>query len=147
MYYDNQIVANIRGKEDVVADSLRTMAMMKAMAEYNLKMSADSSQSMVQDNASNTTDESLIIKSFQRDDIEEAPISENEKTEVKSNHPTVISKVDSSKNVKPVVKKTEPKKNEKKPVETKKKQAEKKEVKKSKAKATNKAKSNKKKRK
>ena len=145
LYYDNQIVASIRGKEDVVADSLRTMAMMKAMAEYNLKMSADSNQSMIQDNASNTTDESLIIKSFQRDDIEEAPISENEKSDLKTSQPHVVSKVDSSKNDKSVVKKIEPQKNEKKPAETNKKHTEKKEVKTIKTKASNKIKSNKKK--
>ena len=73
--YENQIVATIRGKEDVVADSLRTMAMMKALADYNLKMAADTTQTIVQDNDSNTTDVRMILKSFQREDVVESNVA------------------------------------------------------------------------
>lgn len=72
LQYKGQLVAKIRGMEDVVADSLRTMEMMKAIAAYTAKMAADSTQTIQQDNEKNSTNESLILQSFQRDDANEA---------------------------------------------------------------------------
>jgi cell division protein FtsQ len=72
LQYKGQLVAKIRGMEDVVADSLRTMEMMKAIAAYTAKMAADSTQTIQQDNDKNSTSESLILQSFQRDDANEA---------------------------------------------------------------------------
>lgn len=100
--YENQIVATIRGKEDVVADSLRTMAMMKAMAEYNLRMAGDTTQTILQDNATNTTSDSLIFKSFERDDLEE---SSGALPETKSINAFNSLKLDTVKKTNPVVKK------------------------------------------
>jgi cell division protein FtsQ len=67
--YRNQIVATIKGANDVIADSLRTLQMMKAMTDYAMKMSADSSKSMLEDNHNNSTDASMILKSFQREEL------------------------------------------------------------------------------
>lgn len=100
--YENQIVATIRGKEDVVADSLRTMAMMRAMAEYNLRMAGDTTQTILQDNATNTTSDSLIFKSFERDDLEE---SSGTLPETKIVNASNSLKLDSVKKISPVVKK------------------------------------------
>ena len=100
--YENQIVASIRGKEDVMADSLRTMAMMRAMAEYNLKMAGDTTQTILQDNATNTTSDSLISQSFQRDDLEETSGALPETKSV--NAPNSL-KLDSTKKTNSVVKK------------------------------------------
>ena len=69
--FSGQIVASIKGLEDVKEDSLRTMAMMKAMADYSLRMSGDTTQTLVQDSSSNTTDITMILQSFQRDEVEE----------------------------------------------------------------------------
>ena len=45
---------------------------MKAIAAYTAKMAADSTQTIQQDNEKNSTNESLILQSFQRDDANEA---------------------------------------------------------------------------
>jgi len=42
LQYNNQIVAKIKGKEDIAADSLRTIQLMTLMAERAEKMAADS---------------------------------------------------------------------------------------------------------
>jgi cell division protein FtsQ len=100
--YENQIVATVRGKEDVVADSLRTMAMMRAMAEYNLRMAGDTTQTILQDNATNTTSDSLIFISFERDDLEESSVA---LSETKSTIASNSLKLDSVKKISSVVKK------------------------------------------
>ena len=100
--YENQIVATVRGKEDVVADSLRTMAMMRAMAEYNLRMAGDTTQTILQDNATNTTSDSLIFRSFERDDLEESSVA---LPETKSTIASNSLKLDSVKKISSVVKK------------------------------------------
>jgi cell division protein FtsQ len=100
--YENQIVATVRGKEDVVADSLRTMAMMRAMAEYNLRMAGDTTQTILQDNATNTTSDSLIFISFERDDLEESSVA---LPETKSTIASNSLKLDSVKKISSVVKK------------------------------------------
>jgi cell division protein FtsQ len=66
--FDNQIVASILGKEEQIADSLKTMKMIKAFAEYSAKMSSDTSFVMLQDNEKNTVNESMILNSIARDD-------------------------------------------------------------------------------
>jgi cell division protein FtsQ len=122
--YKGQIVATIRGVEDVISDSLRTMQMMKVMADYSAKMSADTSQSIVQDDEKNTTDISFINQSIPREDAEESGVEVIEKpataiiqAPVKTNT-AKITKVENSanktasvqkKNVKPEAKKETPK--------------------------------------
>ena len=66
--FDNQIVASILGKEEQIADSLKTMKMIKAFAEYSAKMSSDTSFVMLQDDEKNTVNESMILNSIARDD-------------------------------------------------------------------------------
>jgi cell division protein FtsQ len=71
LQYQGQIVASIRGKEDIVADSVKTMQMIAAMANYANRMSGDSaSMNITADDASNTTSETLILQSFARDEPE-----------------------------------------------------------------------------
>jgi hypothetical protein len=69
LQFKDQIVASIKGREETVADSMKTINMLKAMADMAQRMSGDTSQSMVQDNAKNTTDVNLILESFARDDM------------------------------------------------------------------------------
>ena len=71
LQYDNQVVAKIRGKEDIAADSLRTLQLMQLMAANAARASADSIQSFSQDNEKNSSDTSLIQQSQQRDEIAE----------------------------------------------------------------------------
>ncbi|MEP6713609.1 MAG: hypothetical protein ABJA37_14380, partial [Ferruginibacter sp.] len=71
LQYDNQVVAKIKGKEDIAADSLRTLQLMQIMAANAAKASADSAQSFYQDNEKNSADTSLIQQSLQRDEIAE----------------------------------------------------------------------------
>lgn len=66
--FENQIVASILGVEEQIADSLKTMKMIKAFAEYSAKMSSDTSFAMLQDNAKNTVNESMILNSIARDE-------------------------------------------------------------------------------
>lgn len=66
--FENQIVASIVGKEEQIADSLKTMKMIKEFAEYSAKMSSDTSSAMQQDNEKNTVNESMILNSIARDE-------------------------------------------------------------------------------
>lgn len=69
LQYKDQIVASIKGREEIVADSMKTLSMMQAMADMAQRMSGDTTQNMIQDNPKNTTDVSLILQSFSRDDM------------------------------------------------------------------------------
>jgi cell division protein FtsQ len=66
--FDNQIVASILGEAEQVADSLKTMKMLKEFAEYSARMSSDTSSKLQQDNDQNTVNESMILNSIARDD-------------------------------------------------------------------------------
>jgi cell division protein FtsQ len=71
LQYTGQVVAKIRGKEDIKADSLQTLHIMQTTAAYAAKMAADTMQSMTPDNEKNSTQISLIMESLQRDEAEE----------------------------------------------------------------------------
>lgn len=71
--YKGQVVAKIKGADDVSADSLRTIQIMQAIASYTSKMASDTAQTIVQDNVNNSTDVSLILQSLQRDEETEQP--------------------------------------------------------------------------
>jgi len=71
LQYTGQVVAKIRGKEDIKADSLQTLHIMQTTAAYAAKMAADTSQTMAPDNDRNATQISLIMESLQRDEAEE----------------------------------------------------------------------------
>jgi len=76
--FKNQVVASRKGAQEVIADSLRTLQLMKAIAENAERMSLDSMQVIVQDNEHNTTNNNLIQQSIERDDKNELP-NTNEK--------------------------------------------------------------------
>ena len=67
LQYKNQVVASIRGKEDVVADSLRTMQLIKFIAEDAARRSADSSQTFLPETDKRVADSSLIQQSIERE--------------------------------------------------------------------------------
>jgi cell division protein FtsQ len=68
LQFDNQIVASVLGVEEQVADSLKTMKMIKEFAEYSARMSSDTASKLQQDNAGNSVSESMILNSIARDD-------------------------------------------------------------------------------
>jgi cell division protein FtsQ len=71
--YKNQVVAKRKGAEDVAADSLRTLQIMKFIAERAQQQAEDSVQQIIQpDNIRNTADSTMIQQSIQRDDSEES---------------------------------------------------------------------------
>jgi cell division protein FtsQ len=69
--YKNQVVAKIKGAEDIAADSLRTLQIMKFIVERAQLQAADSLQIMQKDNKANTVDSTMIQQSIQRDDNDE----------------------------------------------------------------------------
>ena len=66
--YTGQIVAKRKGAEDVQADSMRALQIMRLVAANAERMSADSMQLMIPDNDYNTVDSSLIMQSLQREE-------------------------------------------------------------------------------
>lgn len=68
LQFKNQVVASIRGKEDVIADSLRTLQIMKTLAEYSSKMAADTSKNYSQHNEISDPDITMILQSMPRED-------------------------------------------------------------------------------
>jgi cell division protein FtsQ len=69
--YKNQVVAKRKGAEDIAADSLRTLQIMKFIAERAQLQAEDSlRQNMQLDNNRNTTDSTMIQQSIQRDDTD-----------------------------------------------------------------------------
>lgn len=72
LQYKGQVIGKLRGKDDVSADSLRTQEIMRAIAMNAAMAASDSLQMMAQDNEKNTTDLSIIERSMERDDEDEA---------------------------------------------------------------------------
>jgi cell division protein FtsQ len=66
--YKNQVVARRKEAKEVAADSMRTLQLMKIIAENAERMSADTLQVIVPDNERNTTNSNLIQASIERDD-------------------------------------------------------------------------------
>lgn len=97
--YKNQVVAKRKGAEDVAADSLRTLQIMKFIAERAQQQAEDSVQQIIQpDNNRNTADSTMIQQSIQRDDSYESAAA-NETP----NQPAVQTTPPVTNNVKPVV--------------------------------------------
>ncbi len=97
--YKNQVVAKRKGAEDVAADSLRTLQIMKFIAERAKQQAEDSLQQIIQpDNIRNTADSTMIQQSIQRDDSYE-PAAVNETP----NQPAVQNTSPVTNNAKPVV--------------------------------------------
>ena len=68
LQYTNQVVAKIKGAEDVTADSLRTLELMQLIVNNAEKLAGDSLQSKIQVNDNNGVDTSMIQQSIQRDE-------------------------------------------------------------------------------
>ena len=83
--YKNQLVASIRGKDEVIADSMRTIKIMKTLAEFSSKMASDTTKGYAQDNELNSTDISMILNSLQRDESDDTVAFFNRKS---NNSPT-----------------------------------------------------------
>lgn len=72
--YVGQVVAKIKGAEDIAADSLRALQIMRMISERSAQAAGDSAQTILPDNKSNTVDGSMIQQSIQRDEgFEDAP--------------------------------------------------------------------------
>lgn len=71
LQYKNQVVAKIRGADDVSADSLRTTQLMQLIAINTERLAADTARSFAQDSDKNTTDSTMILQSIQRDEAQE----------------------------------------------------------------------------
>ena len=65
--YENQIVASVKGVEEVYSDSIRTLELMKTVAENAARKSSDSTQIFASDNVTKT-DSKLIDNSAERED-------------------------------------------------------------------------------
>jgi hypothetical protein len=87
--YKNQVVAKRKGADDKSADSLRTIQMMQQIAANAERMANDSLQQIAIDNDRNTTDNSMIDQSVQRDESEDAPAMV-EKTLTKESQPALV---------------------------------------------------------
>ena len=79
--YKNQVVAKRKGAEDFTADSLRTLQIMKFIAERAQQQANDSLQTIQPDNNRNTVDSTMIQQSIQRDDSDDGLPAVNEMTE------------------------------------------------------------------
>ena len=75
LQYNNQLVARIKGREEIIEDSLRTLRIMKTLADFSSKMASDSTRSILDDNELNSTDISMVLSSLQRDEGSDSPES------------------------------------------------------------------------
>jgi cell division protein FtsQ len=66
--YKNQVVAKRKGAEDISADSMRTLQIMKLIVERAQKQASDSLQVMQQDNEKNSVDINMIQQSIEREE-------------------------------------------------------------------------------
>jgi cell division protein FtsQ len=97
--FENQIVASILGEKEQVADSLKTMKMIKEFAEYSARMSSDTSATMQQDNEKNSVNESMILNSIARDEEPEESNALVVETSVSAVKPIIHSNLNTVKKV------------------------------------------------
>ncbi len=124
--FQNQVVAKIRSKEEVKTDSLRTLELMKMVAEYTEKMAGDTllATGSIEDKVQ---DLSMVLQSVQRDEAPEVVLPAFELPDAPRPKPVpepVVNKPVSVKkqatvSPKPVVKKTAPVKKPVKPAASK----------------------------
>ena len=74
LQYHDQIVATVRNAADVVADSVKTMQLIKMLAEIAERKAGDTTQNMVADNDKNSVDVAFINQSLQREELEDQTI-------------------------------------------------------------------------
>ncbi len=106
LQYKDQVVAKIKGMEDIVADSLQTIRILQAIAANSSKKAGDSSQVIMQDDDRNSTNISLILQSLQRDELSDSGAIRSQPVQsVKPTAPIVKPEEKiQNKNVKPVIK-------------------------------------------
>ncbi|MFN8246663.1 MAG: hypothetical protein U0T56_09810 [Ferruginibacter sp.] len=71
LQYKGQVVAKLAGRDDISADSLRTVQMMQTIAATAERLASDSIQTIMQDNERNTADSTMILQSIQREEASE----------------------------------------------------------------------------
>ncbi len=102
--YKNQVVAKRKDAADIAADSLRTLQLMKAIAERAELAAGDSLQTILPDNNRNTVDSSMIQQSIQRDDNYEPPAANELPMQPVQNNAATVKPVIVPKENKPVAK-------------------------------------------
>lgn len=90
LQYKDQVVAKIKGADDVSADSLRTRQMMEIIAANAAKHADDSTHAVFQDERKNN-DISIIQQSFQREETGDS-FNADEETKPKEKPGTIIAK-------------------------------------------------------
>ncbi len=104
LQYRNQVVAKLRGKDDVSADSLRTLQMMDIIAANAAKWTEDSIHAVMQEERKEN-DSSMIQQSVERDDAGYSPYTDEEpKPQEKAVAAPVIAKPVVAPPVKPAAK-------------------------------------------
>lgn len=113
--FNNQVVARVRSKEEVRSDSLRTLELMKLVAEYTEKMAGDTvftgvavedrSQdfSMVMQSVQREETPEVSLPAFEKEEASEARLPEARKTEPANPDPKPVTPRPAAK--KPAVKK------------------------------------------
>jgi cell division protein FtsQ len=76
--FKNQVVAKLKDATDKSSDSLRTLQIMKMIAEKASLQAADSSQIVGQENERISSDSSMIQQSLQRDEANEVQMANTE---------------------------------------------------------------------
>ncbi len=97
--FENQIVASVLGVEEQMADSLKTMKMIREFAEYSARMSSDTTSKLQQDNDQNTVNESMILNSIARDEEPEESSALVAETSISTVKPIVNSNLNAVKKV------------------------------------------------
>jgi cell division protein FtsQ len=87
LQFKNQVVTTIKGATDVTADSLRTLALIQAIADNAAMKAGDTSQTFLPDVSRNRLDSSSIEQSAERED--EAQVNDNVTTNVAPTVPLI----------------------------------------------------------
>jgi cell division protein FtsQ len=102
LQYKNQVVAKIKGKDDVSADSLRTKQMMEIIAANAARNAEDSTRNNLREEKKNN-DSSMIQQSMQRDELGEIS-NTNEEPKPQGRSTVPVEKPITKPAAKPVVK-------------------------------------------
>jgi len=108
--YEGQVVATLKGKEEIKYDSLLTMRMIKTMADFSSNKANDTTQAIQPDNTK-STDVSMVMTSFEREEPSTTEVISVQTNSTDVNTKPVLKAVESKASVnKPVIKKEEKKK-------------------------------------
>ena len=87
LQYENQIVASVKGLEEAHSDSIRTLELMKTVAENAARNSGDSSQIFASDNVTKTDSKSIDNSAEREDEGEDGNVNT---IKVKRSKPKII---------------------------------------------------------